>query len=49
MEIGADQGKAVRRLFTADLNDDPGFCDVEILADYTGRDRVLHARKNGTI
>jgi len=45
MEIGADQGEAVQSLFTADLKDAPGFCDVEILADYTGRDRVLHARK----
>lgn len=47
MEIGADQGEAVGRLFGADLDDSPGFHDVKILVDYTGRDRVVHARKAG--
>lgn len=42
MEIGAGQGDAVRRMF-ADSGAGPGFADVEILADYAGRDRVLHA------
>lgn len=47
MEIGADQGEAVRRLFSADLGDSPGFHNVELLVDYAGRDRVVHARKAG--
>ncbi|EKD37533.1 MAG: hypothetical protein ACD_75C01095G0002 [uncultured bacterium] len=47
MEIGADQGGSVGRLFAADFNDSPGFHDVKILIDYTGRDRVVHARKAG--
>lgn len=44
MEIGADQGDAVRRLFYQDLEDSPRFQQVDILIDYAGRDRVLHAR-----
>lgn len=44
MEIGADQGEEVRKMFAAPCNGRPGFYDVEILVDYTGRDRVLHAR-----
>lgn len=47
MEIGADQGEAVRNMFGAECNGIPDFCDVEILTDYTGRDRVLHARIGG--
>jgi release factor glutamine methyltransferase len=47
MEIGADQGEAVRRLFSADLPGNPSFRSVDILVDYAGRDRVLHARKAG--
>lgn len=47
MEIGADQGEAVRRIFSADLRDSPGFHNVELLVDYAGRDRVVHARKAG--
>ncbi len=44
MEIGADQGAAVRRLFLENVGGRPGFQQVEILVDYAGRDRVLHAR-----
>lgn len=47
MEIGADQAEAVRSIFAAACQGRPDFCDVEILTDYTGRDRVLHAR-NGS-
>lgn len=47
MEIGAGQGEAVRRMFSAPCNGMPGLCDVEILVDYAGRDRVLHARNGG--
>lgn len=47
MEIGADQGEAVRKLFSADFKGTPGFHEVAILVDYTGRDRVVHARKAG--
>jgi release factor glutamine methyltransferase len=41
MEIGADQGTAVTSLFCSTQ-----FKKVEILKDYAGRDRVLHAVKN---
>ncbi len=44
MEIGADQGDAVRRLFHQDQEGSPRFQQVDILIDYAGRDRVLHAR-----
>jgi release factor glutamine methyltransferase len=44
LEIGADQGEAVRKLFTEGLKDSPGFEKVDILVDYAGRDRVLHAQ-----
>lgn len=44
MEIGAEQGDAARELFTASLDDSPGFTMVDILMDYAGRDRVLHAK-----
>lgn len=43
MEIGADQGQAVHALFSNHL---PGYRDfpkVEIISDYAGRDRILHA------
>jgi len=43
MEIGADQGAAVHALFSSHI---PGYRDfrkVEIIADYAGRDRILHA------
>ncbi len=44
MEIGADQGDTARLLFTEGQQDSPGFVEVEILIDYAGRERVLHAR-----
>ncbi len=44
MEIGWDQGVAVRKLFLGDIpGDESKFTTVEILQDYAGRDRVLHA------
>jgi release factor glutamine methyltransferase len=44
MEIGADQGDTARLLFTEGQQDSPGFEEAEILIDYAGRERVLHAR-----
>lgn len=44
IEIGADQGAAVRKLFLGNNSRRPDFQQVEILVDYTGRDRVVHAR-----
>lgn len=43
LEIGADQGKAVKELFLYEKSNLPHFDLVEILVDYAGRDRVLHA------
>ena len=43
MEIGADQGGVVKSLFENRLKGLPEFRFVEILCDYAGRDRVLHA------
>jgi release factor glutamine methyltransferase len=43
MEIGAGQGQAVMELFTGDSGLSI-FDRVEVIPDYTGRDRVLHAR-----
>ena len=44
LEIGADQGGAVKKMFTEDIADLTSFQQVEILVDYAGRDRVVHAR-----
>ena len=44
IEIGADQGPAVRDIFLENIVDQPGFQQVEILVDYAGRDRIVHAR-----
>jgi len=44
IEIGADQGEAVKQLFLEKRVGLAGFQQVEILMDYAGRDRVLHAR-----
>ncbi|MFH2123310.1 MAG: peptide chain release factor N(5)-glutamine methyltransferase [Pseudomonadota bacterium] len=44
MEIGADQGLAVWQLFTGDDADEKIFDRVEVLQDYSGRDRVLQVR-----
>lgn len=43
MEIGTGQGQAVMELFTGDSGFSI-FDRVEVFADYTGRDRVLHTR-----
>jgi len=47
IEIGADQGDDVRRIFEMSLGDFPDFKLVEILADYSGRDRVVHGVLGG--
>lgn len=44
MEIGADQGGAVKEMFEKNMAGLTDFQQVEILRDYSGRDRVLHAR-----
>jgi release factor glutamine methyltransferase len=44
LEIGAEQGNAVRKMFQENIAGQPGFQQVEILVDYAGRDRVVHAR-----
>lgn len=44
IEIGADQGEAVKTLFLRNAAGRSGFQQVEILIDYAGRDRVVHAR-----
>jgi len=44
IEIGADQGEAVKTLFEKKGAGRSGFQQVEILIDYAGRDRVVHAR-----
>lgn len=46
MEIGADQGKVVKKLFASRSGVSGGFGFVEILNDYAGRNRVVHAIKN---
>jgi release factor glutamine methyltransferase len=46
MEIGADQGKAVQELFSRHDGTSRGYGSVEILNDYAGRNRVVHAVKN---
>ena len=46
MEIGADQGAEVSSLFNSQSYDSHGFSTVEILKDYAGRDRVIHAIKS---
>ena len=43
MEIGWDQGELVEQLFTGRIAGERRFSKVEILKDYAGRDRVLHA------
>lgn len=45
MEIGADQGEELMLMFTTKNNGLAGFATVEILKDYAGRDRVIHAIK----
>ncbi len=44
MEIGADQGDAARLLFTEVSKKSLPFEKIDILLDYSGRERVLHAR-----
>ena len=48
MEIGADQGQEVSAMFRSKIDGFDGFSDVEIIKDYAGRDRVLHAIKTKT-
>ena len=44
IEIGADQGELVRGLFWEKVAGLADFQQVDILVDYAGRDRVVHAR-----
>ncbi|MGW8194786.1 MAG: peptide chain release factor N(5)-glutamine methyltransferase, partial [Desulforhopalus sp.] len=44
LEIGADQGDEVLELFRKEMVGQRNFQQVEILRDYAGRDRVVHAR-----
>lgn len=44
LEIGAGQGREVLDLFKQKIPGYPDFQHVEILQDYAGRDRVVHAR-----
>ncbi len=44
IEIGADQGTEVKRLFLEDVADGIRYQQVEILVDYAGRERVVHVR-----
>jgi release factor glutamine methyltransferase len=44
IEIGADQGETVKTLFMRNRECWPCFQQVDILVDYAGRDRVVHAR-----
>lgn len=46
MEIGADQGEAVKHMFSSKMDGFSGFTTVEIIQDYAGRDRVVHAIKS---
>ncbi|PID75664.1 MAG: protein-(glutamine-N5) methyltransferase, release factor-specific [Deltaproteobacteria bacterium] len=45
MEIGADQKEAVLALFRSTGESGKGFSEIEVIKDYAGRDRVLHAVK----
>jgi len=45
MEFGADQGDEIAALFESKQDGLSGFSRVEIIKDYAGRDRVLHAIK----
>lgn len=44
MEIGADQGKEVKDLFEINYSGCSRYKNVEIIQDYAGRDRIVHAR-----
>lgn len=46
MEIGADQGEEISTMFRSSIEGFDGFTTVEILKDYAGRDRVIHAIKS---
>ena len=46
LEFGADQGHEIAELFINKTGDNRGFSSIEILQDYAGRDRVIHAIKN---
>ncbi len=46
MEFGCSQGAAVAALFTAASRQGRFFQDIEIVKDYSGRDRVLYGRAN---
>ena len=46
MEIGADQGTQVKELFATSAKDDL-YESIDVIKDYSGRDRVVQVRKRG--
>jgi release factor glutamine methyltransferase len=44
IEIGADQGESVKKIFSENVLGQPAFQEIQILVDYAGRDRVVYAR-----
>lgn len=48
MEIGADQATQVKELFAMSALDDP-YESIDIIKDYSGRDRVVQVRKKDLI
>jgi release factor glutamine methyltransferase len=47
MEIGADQGAAVKKLLAVSTGDDL-YESIEVIKDYSGRDRVVQIRKKNS-
>ncbi len=47
MEIGCDQGEEVRELFSSSHKGSKPFDSVEVIRDYSGRDRVLFGKLSG--
>jgi len=47
MEIGYDQGEEVRELFSVSYKGSRPFDSVEVIRDYSGRDRVLYGTLSG--
>jgi release factor glutamine methyltransferase len=48
MEIGFDQGAAVKELLATSATADP-YASIDIIKDYSGRDRVVQVRKKRSI
>ncbi len=47
LEIGSDQGCEVSRLFSESNKDNPQFLNIDIIHDWSGRDRVFQAQLAG--